>query len=139
MKFYDGEFKTAKEKESIANAWRGFLSSGMKRSRFTLALYRHLSLHFMFIAHYNIDGFYEERFYDPDGRLETMRMIIDAQSYNFNDGNTSGCADLNTYIRDKMLEYSEEIAKGAHEDKVVLLKHSIRTAQEELNRLGART
>jgi hypothetical protein len=57
--FIDEPFMSAKEKEVVLNAWTRFLKNGCKFQDFTDALYRHLTLHCSFIAHYDRLGFYE--------------------------------------------------------------------------------
>lgn len=61
-RFSDGRFLKADEKERILKHWTAFLRGGLRRTQFTDALYKHLTLHCSFIAHYNIDGFYAEYF-----------------------------------------------------------------------------
>lgn len=73
--FTDTEFLSASEKAKVLNNWKLFVSSGFKRTRFTKALYKHLSLHCGFIAHYDINGFYAARFADAQGRARTLRQL----------------------------------------------------------------
>lgn len=60
--FKDEEFMTAVEKARVLRAWERFLKSGLARTQFTKALYKHLTLHCGFIAHYNLHGFYSVYF-----------------------------------------------------------------------------
>jgi hypothetical protein len=63
--FIDEPFMSGKEKEVVLNAWTRFLKNGCTFHDFTDALYRHLTLHCSFIAHYNRLGFYEFYFATP--------------------------------------------------------------------------
>jgi len=56
--FKDTEFLTADDKMRIYKDWRRFIANGYAKSCFTDRLYKHLSLHCGYIAHYNRSGFY---------------------------------------------------------------------------------
>jgi hypothetical protein len=71
--FVDESFMSGKEKEVVLNTWTRFLKNGCKFHDFTDALYRHLTLHCSFIAHYDRPGFYE--FYFGTSRSATIRFI----------------------------------------------------------------
>jgi hypothetical protein len=62
----DAKFMTAKEKESVLKQWISFVKNGFKEKDFTESLYKHLSLHCSFIAHYNRAGFYSTYFKRPE-------------------------------------------------------------------------
>lgn len=64
--FTDTKFMTAKDKELTLKAWRTFLKYGLQRKNFTKRLYHHLIQHCSFIAHYNIHGFYNHYFTNPN-------------------------------------------------------------------------
>ena len=63
----DVSFMTAKDKELILKQWETFIKNGMQLKHFTDRLYKHLSLHCGFIAHYDINGFYHTYFDNPSG------------------------------------------------------------------------
>jgi hypothetical protein len=63
--FIDEPFMSGNEKKVVLNAWTRFLKNGCTFHDFTDALYRHLTLHCSFIAHYNRLGFYEFYFATP--------------------------------------------------------------------------
>jgi hypothetical protein len=86
---YNSEFMTAKEKALVLRQWSSFLRSLLETDeervltdygflpkkqfhRFTKTLYRHLSLHCMFIAHYNRAGFFATYFVNPK---DTIRFL----------------------------------------------------------------
>ena len=62
----DTEFLSAKEKVQVLKAWKRFLESGCRRDYFTEAVYKHLTLHCCFIAHFNRAGFYDTYFEHGD-------------------------------------------------------------------------
>ena len=60
--FTDVKFMSADKKAQVYRQWCAFLKSGCARDKFTKALYEHLIQHCMFIAHYDLAGFYAEYF-----------------------------------------------------------------------------
>lgn len=58
-------FMSRMDKEKVLKQWEKFLKNGLKPEDFTEALYKHLSLHCSFIAHYNRGGFYDMYFNNP--------------------------------------------------------------------------
>ena len=117
---YEGKFITAAQKAAVAKRFESFIKSGFKRSLFSKNLYHYLMLHFGFIAHYNIDGFYTERFWNPQGRLMTFNAIANPNPWDLKDDNTSHCADLNTRLMEIAREYHERIVLGARNDELAL-------------------
>jgi len=63
---HDVEFMTAAEKRKVLKQWELFLQSGLKKEKFTKALYTHLIMHCSFIAHYSIHGFFATYFESGD-------------------------------------------------------------------------
>ena len=95
--FTNGKFNTAEHKDKVYKQWVKFLESDCKVENFYKDLYKHLSLHFGFIAHYNQHGFYESRFSMDEFEeiSHTFMSIINAQEYQLRDENTSNNEDLN--------------------------------------------
>ena len=60
--FSDTQFMSAREKALVLKTWVRFLPKGLLFEDFTDRLYKHLSLHCSFIAHYDRAGFYAEYF-----------------------------------------------------------------------------
>lgn len=60
--FEDGKRMTATDKEKVYKLLVGFVSSHFARAKFTKALYHFFIYECDFIAHYDIDGFYDEYF-----------------------------------------------------------------------------
>jgi len=71
--FADEQFMSAQEKATVFRAWMGFLKNGFAYQQFTNALYKHLTLHCSFIAHYNRAGFHE--FYFGEVSASTFRFL----------------------------------------------------------------
>ena len=63
--FDDTEFMSGEEKMNVYKKFVRFANNHFNRSSFNKALYNHFHLHCGFIAHYNINGFYEEYFSAP--------------------------------------------------------------------------
>ena len=68
----DARFMTAREKQLVLRAWARFLKNELRFADFTDRLYRHLTLHCSFIAHYDRAGFY--RTYFANGE-DTVRFF----------------------------------------------------------------
>jgi len=91
--FTDAEFMSAKEKELVLKQWKSFLKAlstcdfGAQQGAdygyfpaqldkpFTDRLYKHLSLHCGFIAHYNRLGFLSSRFSHAEVIQETIEQM----------------------------------------------------------------
>lgn len=61
-KLHDTKYMSAAEKRRVLRHWEAFLKSGCQREKFTKPLYHHLMQHCMFIAHYDLQGFYSTYF-----------------------------------------------------------------------------
>lgn len=64
--FTDSPFMPADEKHRVLRAWTRFFKQGMQYRHFTKALYRHLTLHCGYIAHYDRETFYRTYFEDGE-------------------------------------------------------------------------
>jgi hypothetical protein len=71
-KFRASEFMSAREKELVLRAWVRFLKNGLRLEDFSDRLYKHLTLHCSFIAHYNRGTFYLTYF---DKGEDTVRFL----------------------------------------------------------------
>jgi len=71
----DAKFMTAHEKELVLKAWTSFFKNGLKFEHFTDRLYKHLSLHCSFIAHYDRSGFYHTYFSEPENTVTFLRQF----------------------------------------------------------------
>lgn len=130
--FDDTKFTTADEKAKIVKTWRRFVASGYKRTIFTKALYRHLSVHCGFIAHYNIDGFYAERFADPQGRAATLQQI-------FNGGlgyrGDSNYRDINLALAE-CIDIDAGMDDAKEQARIELVDHMARIARKLRDEYG---
>lgn len=70
--FKSAEFMSAEEKEKVLKAWKQFLAHDFSERFFTERLYKHLTLHCYFIAHFSKDRFYHYYFKNPE---ETIKLI----------------------------------------------------------------
>jgi len=132
----NSQYLTADEKVKILTAFQCFIKSDFKKTQFTRALYQYLSIHFGFIAHYDINGFYEARFENPVGRASTFQTINDAGPWNFRDENTSGCADLNLAILDVVHSNWNEVMGSARTEYLKDLKNDLASLQSKIDSLS---
>jgi hypothetical protein len=124
--------------EKILKNFEKFLKSGFARKNFTQILYKHLSLNFGFIAHYDINGFYESRFAEAEGRLITVNQILSASPWTFNNDSASGCGELNRAIYDLVKENSLAIVQAAQEQEISELEAAASEAQVRIKEIKER-
>ncbi len=72
---HDSKFMSAAEKSKVLKHWEIFLRSGLEKDKFTKDLYHHLINHCMFIAHYDIHGFYDTYFESGDTTLDFLSQF----------------------------------------------------------------
>lgn len=77
-KFHESQFTptqwtTQEDKAKFANDLIRFIQSDFKRTFFTKSLYKRLSSTFGFIAHYNLDGYYNTWF---DGTFHQLTFLM---------------------------------------------------------------
>ncbi len=70
--FRDAEFMSAREKLLVLKAWVRFLKNGLRWEDFSDRLYKHLTLHCSFIAHYSREGYYATYFENGE---DTTRFL----------------------------------------------------------------
>ena len=68
--FKDSEFMTVRDKELVLAQWRRFVERGFNFEHFTDRLYKHLTLHCSFIAHFDRSGFYSTYFENPEATIQ---------------------------------------------------------------------
>lgn len=115
----DTEFMTAKEKEKVLRQWRTFVTSGFSPEHFTEAVYKHLTLHCSFMAHYKRQGFYDTYFLDPpqtvsfikqfDRRRSGGKSVEYGMDYWLTDPEYS---DINTAMCEVMEEHADRLYEG---------------------------
>lgn len=99
--FVEGKYCSVEEKQKVYKAMKRFASNKFSRKTFTVSCYKMLHLYFGFIAHYNIDGFYEARFVDD--LAGTLNQIKAFQVYPALQEN--GTADICLAIRDIFMDH----------------------------------
>lgn len=111
--FRDEEFMTASEKAQVFRDWEGFIESGFERRHFTDRLYKHLTLHCSFIAHYNIDGFYDVYFNEKrnTGRFIDQFTSGISSEYNMDHWLRGSYGDINNAMCNVMRKYSPDLKK----------------------------
>ena len=73
--FKDAEFMSAREKELVLAQWKRFVERGFNFEHFTDRLYKFLTLHASFIAHFNRSGFYSTYFEDPEATIRFLNQF----------------------------------------------------------------
>lgn len=118
MPFKSTEFMSEKQKEATLREWQRFIESGFERKYFTRRLYDHLHLHCAFIAHFNIQGFYNSYFENPEHTLKFLSQFdrdYDCRSVGY--GTTcwyksEDYHDLNSEMVKSLEPYKEKIYAG---------------------------
>jgi hypothetical protein len=141
MQFKDVQFLSAAEKEKVFRAWKRFLDSGLKEGSFTDALYKHLSLHCSFIAHYNRNGFWGTYFADPEDSFKFFQQFDKDKEYKsweygwnfldseeYNDINKAMCNEFETRKKSMYARFKAE----AKDNKLTEIKR----LQTEVTELG---
>lgn len=138
----DTKFTTAREKRKVLRQWTLFLTHGLSRHYFAKSLYEHLTQHCAFIAHYDINGFYDTYFEEPEDSIKFLSqfdnrdgtpMSIEygwiADWYHeegYHDINAEMCRIARKYIPDlvKKCETDQE-DKDITRAKLLMAKHGI--------------
>lgn len=113
FQFKDVRFMTAVEKTQVIQHWETFLKHECKRVLFTKRLYHHLIMHCSFIAHYDLNGFYNTYFVEGEDTVRFLSQFDNRQAIprcielgmtvwitdkDFNDINTAMCQVAAKYI-----------------------------------------
>jgi hypothetical protein len=131
----DTKFMTGKEKEKVLQHWETFLKNGCKRADFTKDLYHHLINQCSFMAHYDINGFYDTYFAEGEDtvhflsqfdRSKGYRSVEIGMTYWIRDGNDvcQGYYDINNAMVDIAGKYIPALVAGAegHQKKADLAR-----------------
>jgi hypothetical protein len=65
----------AEEKEKALRDWKKFIEHDFDLKYFTERLYKHISLHCEFIAHFNRHGFYDSYFANPESTIKFLHQF----------------------------------------------------------------
>jgi hypothetical protein len=137
----NAQFMTAKEKEFVLRQWIRFVKNGFQLNDFTDKLYKHLSLHCSFIAHYNLHGFYHTYFERPETTAKFLTQFD--KDFEYRGVETGGYYwirypefdDLNSAMCDAIEPYKRAIyllceSRGKQNDlaaaKSLMEKHGVR-------------
>jgi hypothetical protein len=135
--FTDVEFMTAREKAQVFKDWERFIESGFERRHFTGRLYKHLTLHCSFIAHYDIAGFYDVYFGEKrntDRFIDQFTSGINAE-YGMDYWLKGTHEDINNAMCEVMRKYSPDVKKKLARE---IEKEDIIIAMELLAKHGRR-
>jgi len=136
----DVEFMTAKEKEMVLKQWITFIKNGMKVEHFTDRLYKHLSLHCSFIAHYNRMGFYSTYFERPEDTIRFIGQFDEDQGHksieygsqywftdsDYNDLNQAMCEAVEPYKKEiYQTRRNTEMERDIEISKALMRKHGL--------------
>jgi len=98
--FTDAPFMTAEDKAKVLRQWEIFLKHGCQEKNFTDRLYKHLTLHCAFIAHFNREGFYAYYFTTGDAMARFLSQFNGLGNrsieYGILDWTLGDCLDLNS-------------------------------------------
>lgn len=132
VRFNDTRFMPAAEKRRVLRHWEAFLQTLVQRfskkdrcfAKFSDPLYKHLTLHCSFIAHYNRLGFFEHYFNTGDDTRRFLRQF-DRKSnpvgltveYGSSSWLRGEYADINEAMRDTATPVAPAIAQAAQADQ----------------------
>jgi hypothetical protein len=110
--FKDEDFFKAEDKYKTAKHFYRFVKNGFQRKDFNKRIYEHSHLHLGFIAHYNIDGFYQEYF---NGSKEDLKRYAESlvnfenmpyeSKYNYSNIEMGNYRDINKVMADILIEF----------------------------------
>jgi hypothetical protein len=143
---------TAIEKKRVFTAWRRFLTSDFAPEKFTKALYQHLSLHCSFIAHYNLQGFWNYYFHPRQMDEHTVRFIEQFDPEGTGQSAEYGYPfqvrspmshleyyhDLNVAMVEEMGRHAERLRKVVTERRKAHARAVAESAQKEVDKLDGK-
>ncbi len=133
--FKDEQFMTAGDKALVFRDWERFIEFGFDRRHFTGRLYKHLTLHCSFIAHYDIGGFYEVYFGEKrnTGRFIDQFTTGISAEYGMDYWLRGGYEDINKAMCELMRKHSPGLKRRLARD---IEKEDFATARELLAKHG---
>jgi len=140
--FKDTWFMSAHDKRLVLRQWTRFLDSRFDRGKFTKRLYQYLSLHCSFIAHYNIDGFWDHYFArGSEARQLAFILQFDRVANPLHTGaeirmycwsNDSEYDDINQAMIDVMTERAPGLTRVAEEGRQANIRAEIAKLEAQL-------
>ena len=140
---HDTEFMSAADKEKVLRQWKLFLKSGLRKDKFSRALYDHLILHCSFIAHFDIHGFYDTYFTRGNATARILGQFDDGDGLKLPEGIEIGgthwytderYADINAAMCEAARPYLPQLMRDAYagqrsadieEARALLARHGI--------------
>lgn len=114
--FNDTKDMSASDKSTVYAAWIRFVNSGFNKRHFTKALYKHLILHCQFIAHYNLEVFYQTYFNDCEMKRKFICQFTGGRSAeHYSDmwlRNGNDYCQQFYDINNAMVRYATEVLEG---------------------------
>lgn len=139
----DSRFMSAQEKRRVVADWARFLESGFDPRLFTGRLYRHLTLHCSFIAHFDRAGFHGFYFSDPSatqGFLDQFDGTQGCRSVEYGDTgwiDAGDYRDVNGAMADEATARMPRLRRMLREREVAKARLELATAKTNLGRLLA--
>lgn len=136
----DVQFMTAKEKALVLKAWFKFVLGGFRLEDFTDRLYKHLTNHASFIAHYNRGGFFGTYFENANETIHFMSQftrVSGCVSIEYGDRHWLTCDeydDLNGAMVDCLAPHLPAILKKLNQGAVESARADVAAAQTRLAR-----
>lgn len=142
--FKSVKFMTAEEKEAILRGWKRFIKSGFDQRFFTKRLYKHLTLHCSFIAHYDKAGFYSTYFHHPEDAVRFIKQFDKdfdyiSTEYGMDYWIKGDFRDLNLAMCKEMEKSKKELYKRLQEKTKQDILSQIHLLQNKYDRLVHRT
>ena len=138
----DARFMSVHDKRLVLQQWMRFLDSGFDRTKFTKRFYEHLSLHCAFIAHYDINGFWQHYFArGSEARRLAFILQFDRANNPVNVGAEIGMSywaggneygDINQAMIDVMTERAPILVHVAEDEKRATIRAEIARLEAQL-------
>lgn len=143
--FKDVKFMSAKEKQTVLNAWKRFIKSGFSFKQFSKALYNHLIQHCNFIANYDRNGFWRTYFQDPEDTQKFLNQFDRSKGcvsieYGMTHWIQGGCNeyhDINNALVDVLEPLLPQIRENLRSNEIERAKAEVNAAQRKLAQLQA--
>jgi len=132
------KFMSAEEKKAVLRDWQRFIKSDFDRKYFTKKLYDHLHLHCSFIAHFNIHGFYDTYFENPESTVKFLKQFDKDYGYKSIEYGTAywfkgeDYHDLNSGMAYSLESYKAKIYAGLKQETKEMKLKQIEQLKREI-------